>query len=230
MSYMIPDPSPILLWGLGLMPPIVGLLVVLAIARTSGRAVGFRAAGFLALWMIGTGVLAGLGVLDSWNPPRFLLVLVSMLAFLAWAARKPFTERLGDLPLGLLVGFQSFRILVELLLHMAVEEGVANPTITWSGTNFDIVPGVTALLLCPFANRINPRTLQFWNVAMALVLVLTVSTAMLAAPTPFRQIGGDPANVFVSHFPFVWLPGVLVPCAWLAHIVLYRRLRRAQTG
>jgi hypothetical protein len=95
---------------------------------------------------------------------------------------------------------------VETLLHAAVEEGVANPTMTWSGTNFDIVPGISALLLFPFANRLKPRTLQWWNLAMAVVLVFTVVTAMLATPTPIRQIGGDPANVFVSRFPFVWLP------------------------
>lgn len=115
--------------------------------------------------------------------------------------------------------------MVELLLHVAVDEGVAHPTMTWSGTNIDIVPGISAILLCPFARRLKPGTLQVWNLAMALVLVFTVVTAMLATPSPIRLIGGDPANVFVSRFPFVWLPAVLVPCAWLGHLVLYQRLR-----
>ena len=97
---------------------------------------------------------------------------------------------------------------------------------TWTGTNFDILPGISALLLCPFAGRMNARTLQAWNISMASILVLTVATAMLAAPTPFRQIGGNPANVFVARFPFVWLPSVLVTSAWLGHVVLFRKLRR----
>jgi len=155
-----------------------------------------------------------------------LFLLVPMLAFLVWAARQPWTARLGDLPLALLVGFQSFRIVVELLLHSAVNEGVAHPTMTWSGTNMDIVPGVTALLLAPFADRLDRRVLQGWNLLMAGVLVVTVVTGVLAAPSPFRQIMGDPPNVFVAGFPYVWIPTVLVCSAWLGHIVLFRRLRR----
>ena len=108
-----------------------------------------------------------------------------------------------------------------------VQHPVAHPTMTWTGTNFDILPGLSALLLCPFADRLKPRSLQAWNVAMAVVLVFTVVTAILAGPTPFRQIGGEPPNVFVARFPFVWLPGVLVTSAWLGHIVLFRRLRRS---
>jgi hypothetical protein len=99
MTHVIPDPSPLLLWGFGLLPPAVGLLVVVAIARTSGRAAGFRAGALLLVWMTGVGFLAGFGLFDQWNPPRFFLIFASILVFLIWAARKPFTERLGDLPL-----------------------------------------------------------------------------------------------------------------------------------
>ncbi len=101
------------------------------------------------------------------------------------------------------------------------------PTQDWTGTNFDIIPGITALALIPWASRLRTRTLQAWNLGMAGVLVVTVVTAVLAAPTPFRQIAGDPPNVFIASFPFIWLPTVLVASAWLGHIVLFRRLRRA---
>jgi hypothetical protein len=40
------------------------------------------------------------------------------------------------------------------------------------------------------------------------------------AHTLLRLIQGDPANVFIAGFPFVWLPTILVPSAWLGHIVL----------
>ena len=224
--HVIADPSPSLFWGFFLMPIWVGGTVVWAIDRTSGHAAGLWAGAVLVAWMALIGSLAALGLLDQWNPPRMFFLFASILVFLAWAARQPWTKRLGDLPLAWLVGFQSFRIVVELFLHAAVEEGVANPTVTWSGTNYDILPGVSALVLCFFANRIDRRTLQIWNLSMAGILVFTVVTAMLAAPTPFRQIMGEPANVFISRFPFAWLPAVLVTSAWLGHVVLYRRLQR----
>ena len=180
----------------------------------------------LPVWMGLTGTLSAVGVLDTWAPPPMFLLLVTMLAFLAWSSRKPWTHKLGDLPLQLLVGFQAFRIIVELLIHLAVSEGIAHPTMTWTGTNLDIVAGVSALLLAPFAHRVGPRLLQGWNLTMAGVLIVTVVTGILAAPTPFRKILGDPPNSWIAHFPFVWLPTILVFSAWLGHIVLFRRLAR----
>jgi len=225
--HSFPDPPVILEWGFALLPLLVGGTVVWAIRRTSGRSAGIWAGATLTLWLVLTSGLASSGFLDQWNPPRMFLLFGSILIFLFWSAGQPWTQRLGDLSLKWLVGFQAFRIGVELLLHEAVQEGVAHPTMTWTGTNFDILPGISALLLCPFADRLKPRSLQVWNVAMAVVLIFTVVTAMLAAPTLFRQIGGDPPNVFVARLPFVWLPGVLVTSAWLGHIVLFRRLRRS---
>jgi hypothetical protein len=222
----LPAPSPALFWTFAVLPGLVSAAFVWAVGRTSGPGVARRAFFGLLLWSIATAALSVSGFLDAWSPPRMLLLFVGMLAFLAWAARQPWTQRLGDLPLRLLVGFQAFRIAVEFALHEAVEQGIAPPTLTWTGTNWDMVPGVTALLLIPFVERLDRRTLQAWNLTMASVLVVTVATSLLAAPTPFRLIQGDPANVFIAGFPFVWLPMILVPSAWLGHIVLYRRLRR----
>lgn len=224
--YPLPNPSPCLELSFLILPPAVSATCVWAIALTSGREAAIRAAMILALWMASTAALALTGVLGHWQPPRMLGIFASILLFLVWATRQPWTERLGNLPVAWLIGFQSFRIIVEWLLHLAVEEGFANPAMTWTGTNYDIVAGVSALLLAPFAHRLSPRTLQTWNVSMAAVLLITVVSANLSAPTPFRQIGGDPPNTFISLFPFVWLPAVLVTSAWLGHLVLFRRLRR----
>jgi hypothetical protein len=218
--------SPPLFWGFTLLSILVAGIVVLGIHQTSGAAVSRKALLVTLGWLVLTGVLGWTELLDAWAPPRMVVLLVPGLAFLAWAARQPWTLRLGELPLRLLVGFQAFRIIVELLLHEAVAEGIANPTMTWTGTNLDMVSGVTALLLVPFVDRINPRVLQGWNLTMAGVLVVTVVTGILAAPSPFRQIMGDPPNVFIAGFPGVWLPNILVLAAWLGHIVLFRRLRR----
>ena len=62
-----------------------------------------------------------------------------------------------------------------------------------------------------------------WNLLMTGVLVVTVVPALLAAPSPFRQIMGDPSNACIAGFPYVWLPLILVLLAWLGHIILFRR-------
>lgn len=230
MNTAIPSASPVLYWGFLLLAVAMALGLVFAIRATSGSTAFKRSLGVTVVWMGLTGTLAAKGILDSWAPPPMFLLMLMMIAFLVWASRKPWTNALGDLPLKLLVGFQGFRVIVEVLIHQAVVEGVAHPVMTWTGTNFDIIAGITALVLAPFAHRIDTRLLQIWNVSMALVLVLTVVTGILAAPTPLRAIWGDPPNVWITRFPFVWLPCILVLSAWLGHIVLFRRLYRDMTA
>ncbi len=221
----LPAPSAALFWIFAGLPVLVSGAVVVAVGRTSDPGAARRAGLALLLWGSLTAGLGVSGVLDVWSPPRMLLLFLGVLVFLAWAARQPWTQRLGHLSLRILVGFQAFRIAVEFGLHDAVKQGIAHPTLTWTGTNLDIIPGITALVLVPFVDRLDRRALQAWNLTMAGVLGVTVITALLAAPTPLRLIQGDPANVFIAGFPFVWLPTILVPSAWLGHIVLYRRLR-----
>jgi len=91
-----------------------------------------------------------------------------------------------------------------------------------------MIPAGTALLPAPFAHRVPRAWLQAWNVAAAPILMITVATALPAMPTPFQQIHGTPPNVWIATFPFVWLPSVLVLCAFLGHVMLlFRRLLRA---
>jgi len=224
MSPQLPEPSGLLVYGFLTIQLTMAVGLFYCIVRTSGTKALPKAAALLVAWLGITGGLASTGMLDTWDPPPMLLILLSMVVFLAWSSRQPWTAKLAELPLPFLVGFHGFRIVVELLIHIAVQEGMAHPTMTWSGTNWDIVAGVTAVLLAPFAKRLDHRVLQIWNVSMALVLMVTVVTAVLAAPIPFRQIMGEPANTWVTHFPFIWLPAILVFCAWLGHIVLFRKL------
>ena len=224
MSPQLPEPSGLLVYGFLTIQLTMAVGLFYCIVRTSGTKALPKAAALLVAWLGITGGLASTGMLDTWDPPPMLLILLSMVVFLAWSSRQPWTAKLAELPLPFLVGFQGFRIVVELLIHIAVQEGMAHPTMTWSGTNWDIVAGVTAVLLAPFAKRLEYRVLQIWNVSMAILLIVTVVTAVLAAPTPFRQIMGEPANTWVTHFPFIWLPTILVFCAWLGHIVLFRKL------
>ena len=224
MSPSLPEPSSLLVYGFLTIEIIMAAGLLYCIVRTSGTKTFQKASALLIAWLGLTGGLASTGMLDTWAPPPMLLILLIMVGFLAWSTKQPWTAKLTELPLSFLVGFQGFRIVVEALIHLAVQEGVAHPTMTWFGTNWDITAGVSAVLLAPFANRISSFILQIWNVSMALILVITVVTGVMAAPTQFRQIMGEPANTWVAHFPFVWLPAILVFCAWLGHIVLYRKL------
>ena len=63
-------------------------------------------------------------------------------------ARSSIGDRLArGLPLAYLVGFQAFRFPLELAIHRAYVEGVMPVQMSYSGRNFDIVTGLTALVL-----------------------------------------------------------------------------------
>ncbi len=220
----LPQASP-LVRGIFIGLPVV-MALLLAVAVHVQARLGPPAALALALWMGLTGALASSGLLFHFDPPRIVALFALTLGVVAWSWRARWGEALSGLPLGLLVGFQCFRIVVEIGIHQAALEGIAPRVMTWEGQNLDIVTGVSALLLAPFASRLPSWVLRGWNAICAGILVVVLVTAVLATPGPLRLIETQPSNAWVSTFPFVWLPTVLVLVALVGHVVLARRLAR----
>lgn len=196
---------------------------------TGLRRVGAGAAVLVALWLAATGFMASLPLFHSFAsfPPPMLRVFVGMFLALAVFVFSPLGQRLClALPLWLLVGFQAFRIPVELLLHRSHQEGLIGAQMTYLGRNFDIVSGVTALVLgLVLYKRTLPKSLLWvWNVLGLGLLLNIVAVAALSMPTPQRAFMDGPPNVFVAYMPFVWLPSVMVASAWAGHLLLARRL------
>jgi hypothetical protein len=48
--------------------------------------------------------------------------------------------------------------------------------------------------------------------------------AVLSAPTPLPVFCHEPANVWITTFPYVWLPAVMVPAAIFGHLLVFRCL------
>jgi hypothetical protein len=161
-------------------------------------------------------------------PPTMPLAIAATLAATVALARSPLGGRLAaGLPLALLGGTQGFRVAVELLLHRAYVEGLMPVQMSYAGRNFDVVSGLTALALGAWlaTGRGTRRLVVAWNGLGLLLLANVFTIAMLSAPTPLRVFHAEPANVWVTRAPWVWLPLVMVPAALLGHLLVYRRLR-----
>jgi hypothetical protein len=179
--------------------------------------------GILA-WMLLGAVLARSGVLSRFNsvpPPIALLFTGGFVATIALGMSR-WVRRLIELPLAILIAGQSFRILVEILIHTSSTIGLAPIQMTWSGYNFDIFTGVTALALAPFARAAPARLVFLWNWLGMVLLIWVVGIAIISLPTRFQLMRPD--NTWVASFPYVWLPTVLVTAALLGHIVIFRKL------
>jgi len=228
------DPSSTSVWlraGFVAVAATLTLFWVWAWTRTSTgpRKAGAGAAVVLAAWLAGTSLLGSLPLFHSFEvfPPPLLRVFMGMLVLIALFAFSPLGSRLSQaLPLWLLVGFQAFRIPVELLLHRSFNEGLIGVQMTYLGRNFDVVTGVSAFLLgaVMYKRELPKAVLWLWNVIGVGLLFNIVAIAALSMPTPQRFFLQGPPNVFVAYVPFIWLPTVMVASAWAGHLLLMRRL------
>jgi hypothetical protein len=191
--------------------------------RTLGVAVGMTA------WLVVTGVLAASGVLARFDvrPPPFVITFVVTVLGTAALAWSPFGRRFAaELPFVALIGFQAFRLPLELVMHQAATAKIMPEVMTFTGYNFDIVTGVTALLLGLYAwlsKRPLPRPLiMVWNFMGQILLFVIVGVAFAATPV-FRAFGDGQVNTFVAEFPYIWI-AVSVAAALFGHIVTLRKL------
>ncbi len=181
-----------------------------------------------AIWLLVVSVASYSGVLLPRNSPPlpFVLMLVSILVLGVVIARSRVGDRLArGLPLAVLVGFQGFRFPLELAMHRAHTEGLMPIQMSYSGRNFDILTGITALALAAaLALRPLPRwTVRLWNTFGLLLLANILAVAMASTPV-FAYFGPDRLNVFVMWMPYTLLPAVMVLAAWAGHLIIFRAL------
>ena len=157
-----------------------------------------------------------------------LLLLITNLGTLALAFSKFGTLLVKNIGFVGLVGFQAFRIPVEIWLHQLYKQGITPIQMTYQGLNWDILSGITALVLALTATkRTVPKGWYWaWNLAGLALLVNIVTIAILSMPVPFRVFLNEPANTFVTVFPQIWLPTVLVQAAFFGHLLVFRKLCR----
>ena len=217
---------------------IVFCLVVLVVAIAV--AAGLRRAGagvrpllaILFAYIAIPGHLARTGALDAWDatPPPALLLILGLTVLTALIVFSVVGARMADrIPLAAIVLLQSFRIVVEWVLHRLALEGVVPMEMSWSGRNFDVLSGVTGLLigLVMMRGARVPRGVMFgWNLLGLGLLTNIVAVAALATPA-FHRFPGPP-NLLPSRFPWIWLPSFLVQVALGSHLLVFRQLRRAR--
>ena len=112
-------------------------------------------------------------------------------------------------------------------MHRAYVEGLMPVQMSFSGFNFDILTGISATVVA-LVLAFRPGSLllvRIWNTAGVVLLVNILVIAVVSAPTPIRLFHNEPANEWIAHAPWVWLPAVYVLAAVLGHILVFRRLR-----
>ena len=184
----------------------------------------------IIIWAITLSGLSLSGFLSEFSmfPPRMFIVLViPLLAIVFLAISKTSSSVLSGIPPQWLIYIQSFRIIVEIMLWLLFMDNLLPVQMTFEGRNWDIFVGITAPIigyLCFNSGRYRRNLAIIWNVLGLLLLLNIVVIAILSMPTSARTFTNEPANTIVATFPFVFLPGILVPVAYYMHIFSLKQL------
>jgi hypothetical protein len=221
--------TPIYLKALFIITTAITIWLFFKAARNSGMAL----VAILAMAAL-DGLLAFFGFFEhtSGLPPRLILApaLAVLCIVLLFVSRQGRTF-LDGLDMKVLLWLHVVRIPVEIGLYLLFKEGKVPQLMTFEGSNPDILSGITApiaIWLLYNKGNIKKWGLVLWNVLCLALLANIVARAALSMPSEIQQMAFEQPNVAILHFPYVWLPGVIVPLVLLAHLGVLRQLLKKQ--
>lgn len=184
----------------------------------------------VVVWMAVQFLLVQTGFYDNQDvaPPRLMLqlmppVIFILVQFLTIAGKK-FIDLLDIRQFALI---HTIRIPVEIVLYYLFVAKVIPQVMTFEGRNFDILAGLTAPFIFYFGfrkNKISNKLIIIWNLLSLALLINIIAIALLSAKTPFQQFAFNETNIALGHFPFNWLPSVIVPIVLFSHLSTLRQL------
>jgi len=214
--------------GMTMLALVVAGLTVALIARCGRTAGGIALVVVLAVFAIEYALASG-GVLREWTrrPPPLLLAAGIPILIALGTALGPVGRRIAaSSSFAAIIGIQTFRLPLELLMHRAAENGLMPMQMSYSGRNFDILTGILAIPVAILAARSpSPRRVIFaWNLLGTLLLLNIVTVAIASTPI-FAAFGQEHLNTWVADPPYVFLPSILVPAAAFCHTLTWRKLQ-----
>ncbi|MBL7851511.1 MAG: hypothetical protein JNN04_11460 [Cyclobacteriaceae bacterium] len=161
-------------------------------------------------------------------PPRLVIVLIVPLVAIILVVRSSAVKELLQLvPARNIIRLQFFRVFVELLIWASFALDQLPVQMTFEGRNFDVLSGLFAPIVAYWLAN-HKTALYIYNYVALALLINIVTVAILSTPVPFRVFMNEPANLLVTKFPFVMLPGMLVPLAYGLHFLSLRQLGLVQ--
>lgn len=160
-------------------------------------------------------------------PPRFSLVLLPSILFIAYGLTKKSLSKIEqNRNIRLSTLLHTVRIPVEIVLVYLFYNGMIPQIMTFEGWNFDILIGITAPLVTFFFLK-NRKVLIFWNFIGLIFIINILVLGLLSGELPFQQFAFDQPNKAVQFYPFILLPAIIVPIVIYTHITdLYILLKK----
>ena len=168
-------------------------------------------------------------LLDFSLPPRLLIFIILPSFFLIFLfMRSKYSKKLIEiLPNYLPIVFQSFRIIVELIIWQSYLAGFTSYQVSFEGYNYEIYFGISALVMgyLAYKKKVSNNILIAWNIFGLLMLAVIVSIFVTIVYFPHLWPEG---SVFVDvgfiNLPYMFIPAIFMPTAVMTHIFSIRQL------
>ena len=187
----------------------------------------------LVLWLTYVSIMSINKVfLDPSLPPRIpLLLVLPFFIFIGYFFLSGrYKNIIAAIPLHWLIYFQTFRIMVELLLFGLFMEHMLPWAATFEGYNFDIGIGISAPLFGFLISKGKLKTLgiRAWNIIglLTLLTVVVIINTYAYRPWLFNETSTILGKGF-GTFPFTFLAGFFMPLAIFMHIFSLVKTRKA---
>jgi hypothetical protein len=168
---------------------------------------------------------------SSFPPPLPLLIGPALIGIIILFSTRSGRKLLDSFDQRWMTWLSIIRIPVEFVLLALFIHKLVPREMTFEGRNFDILSGLSAPFIAYYGytkRKVSRPVLLLWNFVCLGLLLNVVIHAVLAVPGPLQRIAFDQPNIAVLYFPFVWLPGFIVPAVLFAHLVNIRQLLNVQ--
>jgi len=166
---------------------------------------------FIVLWSVLQSTLAYFNFYQITDtlPPRFAIVLIpSTLLIVYGLLPKQSQWMFNNRNLRVSTFSHVVRLPVEIVLFYLFTHKLIPEVMTFEGSNYDIIMGITAPLIAWLfiKNKLRTSLLLMWNL-------------------PFQLISFDQPNRGMTYFPFILIPATIVPIVIWTHITDILKLR-----
>lgn len=213
-------------------------ITLLFIATCVITVLGFYAASksktfliFSICWILIQSILGFYGFYRNINmvPPRIMLfgLLPILLIFASTFLSIRGKNFVDSIDLKLITYCHTIRLPVEIILTLLYHKGLMSVLVTFEGTNFDVLSGISAPIIAFFVFRkktVHHRILLLWNFICLMLLLNVIVTALLSTTSPMQLLSLAQPNVAILTFPFNLLPSFIAPLMLYLHLIAIRKI------
>lgn len=185
----------------------------------------------IIIWSLGHSILAFNGFYEETNsiPPRFLLVLIPVLAFIVYGLTgKQRNWIIQNRNIELSTFLHTIRLPVEIMLFYLFSYKMLPELMTFEGRNFDILAGISASIIgiLWIKRSISRNALIVWNVFGLFLILFVYINGILSSELPIQIFAFEQPTRAINYFPFILLPTTVVPIVIYTHITDIIKLRK----